>query len=108
MAMLRITHVALSTSTLVTAVFGAQLVTLADEPTVAGGSHASTSTEDRTSRSQPSKLPDDVLVTVNGTALGEADISFATMRRGHDTEIPPQRREKVLELMIQQELMSQK
>jgi parvulin-like peptidyl-prolyl isomerase len=86
------------------------LATVVLLPSVACDRNPSTSTTDRVAgtRSQPGKSTEVVLVTVNGTPIGEADVSFAMSRRGHDPEIPPEHRKNVLEVIIQQELIYQR
>jgi peptidyl-prolyl cis-trans isomerase C len=79
-------------------------------PGLAQDRNPSTPTADRAAdtRSQPGKSTEDVLVTVNGTPIGEADVRYALSTGGHNTEIPPKQRKNVLEVIIQQELVYQR
>lgn len=69
---------------------------------------SSTATQAASTGAQPPKSAKDVLATVNGTPIREADVSFALSPRGHDPEIPPEHRKNVLEVIIRRELISQR
>ena len=86
------------------------LAAVALSPTLACGQSQSTSTTNQATGTpaQPPKSAKDVLATVNGIPIGEADVRFALSRRGHDPEIPPEHRKNVLEVIIRRELISQK
>lgn len=59
----------------------------------------------------PGQLPksaNKVLATVNGTPIREADVRLAMKNRSHDREIPPGHIKNVLEVIIQEELISQR
>lgn len=86
------------------------LVAAALSPAVACGQNQSTSAPNQatTSGVQPPASDPDVLATVNGTPIREADVSFALSRRGHDPEIPPEHRKNVLEVIIRRELLYQR
>ncbi|UCF35159.1 MAG: peptidyl-prolyl cis-trans isomerase [Phycisphaerales bacterium] len=79
-------------------------------PSLAHDRNPSNSPADRAAdtRSQPGKSTEDVLVTVNGTPVGEADVRYALSTGGHNKEIPPRQRKNVLEVIIQQELVYQR
>ena len=85
------------------------LAAAAFRPTLAGGQNRSTSTRKQAAGTlaQPPRSAKDVLATVNGTPIGEADVRFALRGRGHDKEVPPEHRKNVLEVIIQRELIHQ-
>ncbi len=60
------------------------------------------------SRAQPPESTEDVLATVNGTPIGEADVRFALRSGGHDKEVPPEHRENILKVIIRRELIRQR
>ncbi|MBU0717069.1 MAG: peptidyl-prolyl cis-trans isomerase, partial [Planctomycetes bacterium] len=68
----------------------------------------STATQAAATGAQPPRPNKDVLATVNGTPIREADISFALSRGGHNREIPPEHRNNVLEVIIRRELVYQR
>lgn len=86
---------------LVAVAFGLTLAYGRDHPSSAATQAASTG-------AQPPQSPKDVLATVNGTPIREADVSFTLSRRGHDPEIPPEHRKDVLEAIIRRELIYQR
>lgn len=75
----------------------------------ARGQTASTSTLGRTDdpNVQRSAPATNVLATVNGTAIREADVQFALNRPGHDKSIPSEHKKNILEVIIQRELVRQ-
>ncbi len=79
-------------------------------PTLASGQKQSASTADRAAdtRTQPPESTKDILATVNGTAIRDADLRFALKSGGHVKEIPPEHRKNVLEVIIRQELIRQR
>ncbi len=106
--MFGITRVVLPLLVLVTLV-GSQRISLAVEPSVAESPGRSTPKFDprSTAQSPAPQSPDELLVTVNGTPIGQADVDFA-MRGGHGNEFAAPRRKDVLERIIQEELARQK
>lgn len=86
------------------------LATVAFEPTLASGRSQSTSTENPPTgtRAQPPESTKDVLATVNGTPIGEADVRVALSSGGHNKEVPPGHRKNVLEVIIRRELIYQR
>jgi len=86
------------------------LATVALLPSLACDRNPSTSTANRAAgtRSQPGKSTEDVLVTVNGTPIGEADVRFALSSGGHNKEVPPGHIKNVLEVIIRRELIYQR
>jgi hypothetical protein len=86
------------------------LATVALLPSLARDRNPSTSTANRAAgtRSQPGKSTKDVLATVNGTPIGEADVRFALSSGGHNKEVPPRSRKNVLEVIIRRELIYQR
>jgi peptidyl-prolyl cis-trans isomerase C len=77
---------------------------------LASGRNQSSSTANQTAgtQTQPPKSPKDVLATVNGTPIREADVRFALRRGSDDEEVPPQHRKNVLEVIIRRELIYQR
>ena len=57
---------------------------------------------------QPPQPAPDVLATVNGAPIREADVRLAMTRTGHNREMPPEQIGDVLEGVIRQELIYQK
>jgi len=86
------------------------LATAAFGPTLTYGQNQSTSTANQgtSTPGQPPKSTENVLATVNGTPIGKADVRFAMKNRSHDREIPPGHIKNVLEVIIQEELISQR
>ena len=86
------------------------LATVAFGPTLACGQSQSTSTTNRATGTppRPPRSAKDVLVTVNGTPICEADVRLAMKNRSHGREIPPRHIKNVLEVIIQEELISQR
>ena len=93
-----------------TSVLLALLATVALGPTLACGQNQSTSAAsplaDRPT--EPPGSTGDVLATVNGIPIGEADVRLALNRGGHNKEIPPGNRKNVLEAIIRRELIYQR
>jgi len=86
------------------------LATVVLRPTLACGQNQSTSAESQAAGT-PAQPPDsakDVLATVNGAPIGEADVRLALSGGGHDREVPPEHRKNVLEVIIRQELIYQR
>jgi peptidyl-prolyl cis-trans isomerase C len=69
---------------------------------------SSTATQAASTGAQPPKSAKDVLATVNGTPIREADVSLALSGSGHDREVPPENRKNVLEVIIRRELIYQR
>ncbi len=86
------------------------LATVAFGLTLACGQSQSTSTTNQATDTpaQPPKSAKDVLATVNGTPIGEADVRFALSSGGHNKEVPPGHRKNVLEVIIRRELIYQR
>ncbi len=86
------------------------LATVAFGPTLACGQSQSTSTTNQATGTpaQPPKSAKDVLATVNGTPICEADVRFALSSGGHNKEVPPGHRKNVLEVIIRRELIYQR
>ena len=59
-------------------------------------------------QAQPPRSPSDILATVNGTPIGEADVRLALRSAGRNEEIPPEHRKNVLEVIIRRELIYQR
>jgi len=53
-------------------------------------------------------LAKDVLATVNGAPIREADIALALKGGGHNKEVPPEHRKNVLDVIIRKELVYQR
>ncbi len=85
------------------------LAAVAAGPALAGGPDGATSTTNPAADTQARapKSADGVLVTVNGTLIGEEDVRFALSSGGHKNEVPPGHRKNVLEVIIRRELISQ-
>ena len=79
-------------------------------PSLACGQSQTTSTRNQATGTpaQPPKSAKDVLATVNGTPIREADVTFALSSGGHHTELPPEHKKNVLEVIIRRELISQR
>jgi parvulin-like peptidyl-prolyl isomerase len=85
-----------------TLAFGLILACGFDQSTSAANQAAGTQT-------QPSKSTQDVLATVNGTPIGEADVRLALSSGGHNNEeVPSEYRKNVLDVIIQRELLYQR
>ena len=85
-----------------TLAFGLILACGFDQSTSAANQAAGTQT-------QPSKSTQDVLATVNGTPIGEADVRIALASGGHNNEeVPSEYRKNVLDVIIQRELLYQR
>jgi parvulin-like peptidyl-prolyl isomerase len=82
-------------------VLGAAHACAQDDPTSAAERAAGT-------RTQPPESTRDVLATVNGTPIGEADVRFALRSGGHDREVPPEHIKNILEVIIRRELIHQR
>lgn len=96
--------------------FHTSFVLLALVATISFGSTAASGGDQLTSRAYQaagtqSPAPGstkDVLVTVNGIPIGEADVRLALSGRGHNKEVPSNHRENILEVIIQRELIHQR
>ncbi len=77
---------------------------------LASGRNQSTSPENQTAgtRTQSAEPTKDVLATVNGTQIGEADVRFALSSGGHNKGVPPVHRKNILEVIIRGELICQR
>ncbi len=86
------------------------LALLAATATLASGQDQPTSTTDQAAgtRARPPESTTDVLATVNGTPIGEADVRFALRNDGHNEDIPSEHRKNVLEVIIRRELIYQR
>ncbi len=88
----------------------ALLAAMAFGPTLASSQDQPTSTADQAARArtQPPESTTDVLATVNGTPIGEADVLFALRSAGHNEDIPWAHRKNILEVIIRRELTYQR
>ncbi len=86
------------------------LATMAFGPALASGRDQPTSTAKQAAgtREQPSESTKDVLVTVNGTPIGEADVRFALGSGGHNEDVPSEHITNILEVIIRRELICQR
>ncbi len=66
------------------------------------------STSTASAQAQPAESTEDVLATVNGTPICEADVLFALSSGGHNERIPPEHRKNILEVIIRRELIRQR
>ncbi len=81
--------------------FGSTLACGQNQPT-------SPANQARGAPDQTPKLAKDVLATVNGAQIREADLRLALSSGGHDREIPPEHMKNVLEVIIRRELIHQR
>ncbi len=86
------------------------LAAMAFGSTLASGRDQSTSPESQAAgtRTLPAESTNNVLATVNGTAIGEAAVRFALSRGGHNKDVPPKHRNNILEVIIRRELICQR
>ncbi len=86
------------------------IATLAFGHTLACGQNQTTTTENQGAgtRTLPPMSTKDVVATVNGIPIRQADVRFVLNSGGHSTEAPARHRKNVLEVIIQRELASQR
>lgn len=88
--------------------FGPSLVTMGAEPDTAPDASAPAVARMAPAQTPSPPQPDDILVTVNGVPIREADVQLALSSVGHTQEAARQHPDDVLERIIEQELIRQR